>query len=137
MTARNRRRRRVVLASLLAAAGAALGGILGGSPLMRIAVAVVVLIATGVVVGRWPTRSTDGPPAYRSGRSAPPNRYPTYDEIIHKLSWAETSSTYTTRMLQPWLGELAHDLDITDIPRATAPIDVAVRLEQEIGDATR
>ena len=131
------RRWRVPAAVLGAAAGCLLGGLIAGAPLMRPAVAIAVLITTGVVVGRWARPTVVRPPAYRGGRTSTPTGCPTYDELLHTLSWAETSKTYTDRVLQPRLRALAEDLGVTDLPAQAPPLVVAERLEREVGDAAR
>lgn len=121
--------------ALAAAAAASLtwGGI-GGVPLTRTAIALIVVIATGVVASRWPRPIQQTPPASRTGRVAPPHGYPTYEAIEHKLSWAATSPTYTERVLQPWLVDLARDLGVPGPAADLSVAEATTWLEQALAD---
>ena len=117
------------------AIGAAAACLLGGVTLARIVLAVAVLLTAALVLGRWPQNDADRPPAYATSRVPAPSGYPSYDEIARRLSWAATSPSFTERVLQPWLRELAADLDVTDLPDRPQPDDVATRLESEVTNA--
>lgn len=140
MNATSRPRLRGAVGLLAGAVVSLIGGLLGGVPGARMSVATVVLIATAIAVTRLGTATVDRPPAYPTGRTTPPTGYPTYNEIVRKLSWADSSPTYTTRVLRPWLRELGDGLGVDDmeIDHPNRPIvDLVERLEGELGDATR